>query len=56
MKQSALREAFRRSIPILCSYAFVGMAYGMMMAEAGQRWYVALLASVAVYTGRFSSC
>ena len=53
MKQSALREAFRRSIPILCSYAFVGMAYGMMMAEAGQRWYVALLASVAVYTGAF---
>lgn len=53
MKQSAFREAFRRSIPILCSYAFVGMAYGMMMAEAGQKWYVALLASVAVYTGAF---
>ena len=53
MTKAALREAFRRSIPILCSYAFVGMAYGMMMAEAGQKWYVALLISLAVYTGAF---
>ena len=53
MTKAALREAFRRSIPILCSYAFVGMAYGMMMAEAGQKWYVALLISLAVYTGVF---
>lgn len=53
MMKAALREAFRRSIPILCSYAFVGMAYGMMMAEAGQKWYVALLISLAVYTGAF---
>ena len=53
MKKSAFRQAFARSIPILCSYAFVGMAYGMMMAEAGQKWYVALLASLTVYTGAF---
>lgn len=53
MKRPAFREAFRRSIPILCSYAFVGMAYGMMMAEAGQKWYVALLVSAVVYTGAF---
>ena len=53
MTKAALREAFRRSIPILCSYAFVGMAYGMMMGEAGQKWYVALLISLAVYTGAF---
>lgn len=53
MKRTAFREAFRRSIPILCSYAFVGMAYGMMMAEAGQKWYVALLVSAVVYTGAF---
>lgn len=53
MKKSAFRQAFTRSIPILCSYAFVGMAYGMMMAEAGQKWYVALLESLTVYTGAF---
>ncbi len=53
MKRSAFREAFARSIPILCSYAFVGMAYGMMMADAGQKWYVALLACFTVYTGAF---
>ena len=53
MKRAAFREAFKRSIPVLCSYACVGMAYGMMMAEAGQKWYVALLACIAVYTGAF---
>ena len=29
------------------------MAYGMLMAENGYPWYVALLASVIVYTGAF---
>lgn len=53
MKRSAFREAFTRSIPVLCSYAFVGAAYGMMMANAGQKWYVTLLASLTVYTGAF---
>ena len=53
MKRSAFREAFTRSIPVLCSYAFVGMAYGITMAEAGQKWYVTLLASLTVYTGAF---
>lgn len=48
-----LRESFIRSIPILCSYICVGMAYGMMMAEAGYAWYDALFVSVVVYTGAF---
>ena len=35
MKKEILRNAFIKSIPILCSYLFVSMAYGIMMEEAG---------------------
>ena len=53
MKKRALKKALKQSIPILCSYVFISMAYGMLMAENGYPWYAALLASVIVYTGAF---
>ncbi len=34
-KKEILKLSFVKSIPILCSYLFVSMAYGMMMEEAG---------------------
>ena len=48
-----LKTAFVKSIPIFCSYVFVSMAYGMMMASAGFPWYDSLLVSLTVYTGAF---
>ena len=45
--------AFVKSLPIMCSYFFLGAAYGIMMEETGFPWYVALLLSVTVYTGAF---
>ena len=42
-----------KSIPIMCSYIFVSMAYGIMMEEAGFHWYYSLLVSLSVYTGAF---
>ena len=53
MNKRALKKALKQSVPILCSYVFISMAYGMLMAENGYPWYVALLASVIVYTGAF---
>lgn len=53
MRQQAWRTAFIKSIPILCSYLFVGMAYGMTMENAGFHWYYSLLISITVYTGAF---
>lgn len=53
MNKRALKKALKQSIPILCSYVFISMAYGMLMAENGYPWYAALLASVIVYTGAF---
>ena len=53
MKKEIFRNAFIKSIPILCSYLFVSMAYGIMMEEAGFAWYDSLFVSMAVYTGAF---
>lgn len=37
----------------MCSYFFLGAAYGIMMEETGFPWYIALLLSMTVYTGAF---
>lgn len=51
--KSVTKQAFMKSIPIMCSYVFVSMAYGMMMENAGFAWYYSLLTSLIVYTGAF---
>ena len=51
--KSVTKQAFMKSIPIMCSYIFVSMAYGMMMENAGFKWYYSLLVSLTVYTGAF---
>ena len=45
--------AFVKSIPILCSYFFVSIAYGIMMQNSGFSWFYSLLISMTVYTGAF---
>ena len=52
-KKDALRTAFVASVPILCSYLFLGMAYGILMQEQGFGWLDSLIASAVVYTGAF---
>lgn len=52
-KADLRKNAFIKSLPILCSYLFVSMAYGMMMEEAGFAWYCSLFVSMTVYTGAF---
>ena len=52
-KGQIARLAFVRSLPLLCSYLFVSMAYGMTMAEAGFGWQWSLLVSMTIYTGAF---
>ena len=52
-KKEAFRKAFVASIPILCSYLFLGMAYGILMQEQGFGWLESLTVSAVVYTGAF---
>ncbi len=51
MQASAVRRAFIKSLPILCSYIFLGISYGLLMTEAGFQWFYTLFASVFVFTG-----
>lgn len=53
IKPEVRKNAFIKSLPIMCSYLFVSMAYGIMMEEAGFRWYYSLFVSMTVYTGAF---
>lgn len=52
-RKQIFRYALVKATPILCSYLFVSMAYGILMAEAGFPWFDALLVSLTVYTGAF---
>lgn len=52
-KSQIKKIAFIKSIPILCSYIFLGIAYGIMMNEAGFKWYLSGIISATVYTGAF---
>lgn len=50
MQKETVKKAFLKSIPILCSYVFVSIAYGITMEEAGFVWYQSLLISLIVYS------
>ena len=44
MKRKALRAAFPHTLPVLTGYAFLGLAYGILMQSAGfPFWYPALI-------------
>ena len=51
--KDTVRQAFWRALPIMGSYLFVSMSYGLLMQEAGYRWGWSLLVSMTVYTGAF---
>lgn len=43
--------AFYKSLPVMAGYIFLGMAYGIVMAEAGFNFLWSLLVSVIVFAG-----
>lgn len=53
MQKKTIEKAFVKSLPLMCSYVFVSMAYGMMMQNAGFGWLSSLFVSLTVYTGAF---
>ena len=48
---AALRAAFPATIPVLTGYLCIGMAYGLLMANAGYGVFWALLLSLLCYAG-----
>jgi 4-azaleucine resistance transporter AzlC len=48
-----LRFSLIKSLPIMVSYFFVSMVFGMMMGQQGWSWIYAAAASFFIYTGAF---
>lgn len=48
---SNLRFAFRQTIPIFFTYLFIGIAFGIMMAEAGYGPFWSVLSSLFTFAG-----
>ena len=53
MKNATLifKRAFAATLPVIASFLFFGMAFGLMMAEKGYAWYVAFIMSAFIYAG-----
>ena len=51
--KNTFAKALKETVPVFCSYIFIGIAYGLLMAEAGYSWKWALLFSMLVYTGAY---
>ena len=48
---TALRPAFKASLPIMAGYGFLGMTYGIYMHELGFSFVYPLLLALTVYAG-----
>lgn len=46
-----LRFAFKQTVPIFFTYLFIGIAFGIMMTEAGYSPVLSVLSAVFVYAG-----
>ena len=51
--KNEMKYAFIHTTPILFSYIFLGMAFGIMMQEAGYGPFWSFLCSTFIYTGAF---
>lgn len=45
------KAAFRCTIPVMLGYLAIGTAFGLLLANAGYSWLIALLMSVIIYAG-----
>lgn len=43
--------AFRQSVPVMLGYIFLGIAFGLLLQDAGYSFWWALLTSVVIYAG-----
>ena len=50
-RRSVFIAAFKYSIPVLLGYLAIGTAFGLLMADAGYPWWLALVMSVVMYAG-----
>ncbi len=46
-----LKFAARQTLPVFCGYIFLGIAFGLLLQQAGYGWGWALLSSTLIYAG-----
>ncbi|NLL75677.1 MAG: branched-chain amino acid ABC transporter permease [Clostridiales bacterium] len=50
-KLSCIQYAFRQSVPVMLGYIFLGIAFGLMLQDAGYHFLWAFVISIVVYAG-----
>ena len=45
------REAFKSTIPVLLGYIAIGIAFGLLLTNAGYHWLLAPFMSITIYAG-----
>ena len=50
-KRDYIGFAFKRSVPVMLGYIFLGIAFGLLLQNAGYGFVWAFLASVVIYAG-----
>ncbi|MDR2618722.1 MAG: AzlC family ABC transporter permease [Treponema sp.] len=45
------RSALKYSIPVLLGYTAIGVAFGLLLSDAGYPWWIALVMSLWMYAG-----
>lgn len=51
MKKKLLQYTFLQTLPVFCGYLFLGIAFGLLLADAGYGFLWALFASTLIYAG-----
>jgi 4-azaleucine resistance transporter AzlC len=46
-----LKKAFKYSVPVLLGYSAIGVAFGLLLSDAGYPWWLALVTSLWIYAG-----
>jgi len=50
-KNSPFRIALQATVPVLLGYSVIGIAFGLLVKNAGLPWYIAPLMSIFIYAG-----
>jgi len=51
MTKKTLKYAFIQTLPVLCGYIFMGIAFGILLQRAGYNFLWSLLISLIIYSG-----
>lgn len=50
-KRNYIGFAFRQSVPVMLGYIFLGIAFGLLLQDAGYSFWWAFLCSAVIYAG-----